>query len=66
MNSVDKLLGGGFLKGHKTYLVAISGAVTLIIQYLIGDIGLMDMIAQISIPLGILYARMGMKSAETK
>lgn len=44
MNLVDKILLGGFLKGYRTYLLAGGLVVSVVIQYLVGDVGLVDAI----------------------
>ena len=60
------ILTGGFLKGKKTYLTAGVGIITLVVQYLTGEIDLIGL-TNSSIPLlGLFFARMGINKNETK
>ncbi len=61
-----KLLTGGWLKGYKTYLVAVAGLFALLIQYLAGDATLQVVITEAAPLLGFLFLRKGSKADAAK
>lgn len=56
---ISKLLEGGFLSGRKTYLAAAGVAISAVIAYLVGDVGLMDTLTTVGEALGIGFLRAG-------
>ena len=56
---LSRLFEGGFLSGQKTYLAALGVAVSALIAYLVGDVGLMDTLATVGEALGIGFLRAG-------
>lgn len=57
---ISNIMTGGLLKGKRTALLAIASIVTIVAQYLGGDIGALELInqskEQIILTLGILTA----------
>lgn len=43
---IANLLSGGFLKGKRTTLLAVALLINVTIQYMVGDIGLVDWLMQ--------------------
>lgn len=62
---LSKLFEGGFLSGRKTYLAAVGIAVSAVIAYLVGDVGLMDTLATVGEALGIGFLRAGVAKSAT-
>ena len=47
------LLAGGFLKGYRTYILVGVAAMTIVANFAVGDIGLQEMVTQLSTALAI-------------
>ena len=55
LGNVANFIGGGFLKGKKVMMTAILSILSCVVAYLVGDIGVVDLI-QIVVPLlGVLF-----------
>lgn len=63
---IAKILAGGWLKGYKTYLVALGGLIAIIIQYLAGDTTLQVAFSEAAPFLGLLFLRKGSKDDTSK
>lgn len=63
---ITKILAGGWLKGYKTYLVALGGLIALLIQYLAGDATLQVVFSEAAPLFGLLFLRKGTKDDTTK
>ena len=53
MEKLTWLLSGGFLKGYRTYILVAVSAVTVLANFAVGDIGLQDMVSQLSTVLAV-------------
>jgi hypothetical protein len=64
---MDKIIRGGFLAGHRTYIISGIGILSAIGGYMVGDTDIFGML-QIAFPLaGIYFLRRGMgKQTENK
>lgn len=60
---MNKFISGGFLKGHRTYILSGVGIISAIASYLIGDTDMFTMLQAIFTLGGIYFLR---KSKETK
>ncbi|MCQ2582195.1 MAG: hypothetical protein MJ170_04470 [Alphaproteobacteria bacterium] len=60
---MNKFISGGFLRGHRTYILSGVGIVSAIASYLIGDTDVFTMLQAIFTLGGIYFLR---KSSETK
>lgn len=61
---MNKILSGGHLKGYRTYIISGIGIVSAVGAYLMGDVGLFDMLQTI-FPLACIYfLRKGIKEDE--
>lgn len=60
---MNKIIKGGFLSGHRTYIVSSIGILSAIGAYMVGDTDIFTMLQAIFTLGGIYFLR---KSSETK
>lgn len=60
---MNKIIKGGFLSGHRTYIVSSIGMLSAIGAYMVGDTDIFTMLQAIFTLGGIYFLR---KSSETK
>lgn len=60
---MNKIIKGGFLTGHRTYIISGIGILSAIGAYLVGDVDVFTMLQSIFTLGGIYFLR---KSSETK
>lgn len=60
---MQKIIHGGFLTGHRTYILSATGIISAIASYLVGDVDLFITLQSIFTLGGIYFLR---KSTETK
>lgn len=60
---MNNLIKGGFLSGYRTYLVSVSGIISAVVGYLIGDLDVFILLQSIFTFGGIYFLR---KSNENK
>ena len=60
---MNKIIKGGFLAGHRTYIISGAGILSAIGAYLVGDTDIFTMLQAIFTLGGIYFLR---KSSETK
>lgn len=60
---MNKFIKGGFLSGHRTYIISGVGIISAIGAYLVGDMDAFDMLQAVFTLGGIYFLR---KSSETK
>lgn len=60
-----KILEGGFLKDKKIYVTAVVGIMTAVGSYLIGELGLVELV-QVMFPLlGVIFLKKEMNTVPT-
>ena len=60
---MNKIIKGGYLSGHRTYIISGIGILSAIGAYLVGDVDIFTMLQSIFTLGGIFFLR---KSSETK
>lgn len=60
---MKKIISGGFLRGHRTYVLSITGILTAIGAWLVGDIDIFGCLQTVFTMGGIFFLR---KSKENK
>lgn len=60
---MNKIIKGGYLSGHRTYIISSIGILSAIGAYLVGDVDIFTMLQSIFTLGGIYFLR---KSSETK
>ncbi len=60
---MNKIINGGFLAGHRTYIISGIGIISAIGAYMVGDTDIFTMLQSIFTLGGIYFLR---KSSETK
>ena len=63
MEKLTWLLSGGFLKGYRTYILVAVSAATVLANFAVGDIGLQDMVSQLSTVLAVGTVRAAIASS---
>ncbi|MBR3782401.1 MAG: hypothetical protein IKL14_03380 [Alphaproteobacteria bacterium] len=54
---MKKIISGGFLSGHRTYLISATGIISAVVAYLVGDSDIFIMLQSIFTLGGIYFLR---------
>jgi len=58
---MQKILTGGFVAGHRTYIISSFGILSALVTYFAGDINLFEMMNSVFTLTGIYFLRKSMK-----